>query len=571
MPSVALSPIGNGVTFFNAAGSVLQGGKINTYAAGTSTATGTYTSSAGTVLNSNPVILGSAGVTPNAIWLIQGTAYKFVITDASNNVLMTIDNIQGINDAIFQTDTEWLPQSTPTYISATSFSVVGNQTSTFDASRRVKSINTGGTVYSGVSSQSYSAGPNTTTVGLTNDSGSLDSGLSAVFVGIVDPANPSFVLNSTTIFCTTSGTANAIVLTPNTATVRAMSNYMRFSFVANFTSSGPVTLQIATLSGVLNVVSADTSYLINSYDINNGFFYEVVYVNGVFQLVSSSQSSGQAMTNEATVRIASNATAKQYQTSYYDGNGLYLWNAGSIRWEFHRLPGSFGTIDTTNCTINGTTGQALIASTRYYIYAYISAGAIAFDHSTTVPVSGDPLGSTSVTGYLFKTGDISRRLVGGVGTDGSQVIWASGGSYPNGVKQSNIGSYYQRQRLNLQIVPSGSALSNTSWATLTNAKLSAWLWGDGAEPSCTAMLSIQGNTAGTTVSVGISVDGESPPGSFQAFVVPSNNYGVAVTLNCPSGNLPDGVHTFEIKAMISSGAATYTVTGAPAFTLNVNQ
>jgi hypothetical protein len=191
MPSVAFSPVYNGVTLFNASGQVLSGGKINTYLAGTTTPQVTYTTNAGNVANANPIILNSAGQAPQEIWLVQGITYKLVLTDAANTVLQTEDNIQGINDQVLNPPSEWMAQGAPTYLSPTSFSVPGNQTATFDVGRRVKSINTGGTAYSTVTGSTYNAGPNTTTVTVVNDSLPLDSGLSAVYAGVLDPAGSS--------------------------------------------------------------------------------------------------------------------------------------------------------------------------------------------------------------------------------------------------------------------------------------------------------------------------------------------------------------------------------------------
>jgi len=94
--SVNLSPIGNGFQFFTTTGIPLNGGYIYTYAAGTTTPTTTYTTSAGTIANTNPIQLGTDGRPPNEIWLTSGTNYKFVLADSSNNVIQTYDNLYGI-------------------------------------------------------------------------------------------------------------------------------------------------------------------------------------------------------------------------------------------------------------------------------------------------------------------------------------------------------------------------------------------------------------------------------------------------------------------------------------------
>lgn len=89
---------GAGAQFFTDDGVVLSGGKIYTYAAGTTTPTNTYTSSAGTAANSNPIILDSAGRLPEDMWLSEGVTYRFVLTDSTDVQIGEYDNIPGVND-----------------------------------------------------------------------------------------------------------------------------------------------------------------------------------------------------------------------------------------------------------------------------------------------------------------------------------------------------------------------------------------------------------------------------------------------------------------------------------------
>lgn len=70
---------------------LLAGGKIYSYVAGTNTPSATYTDSTGVTPNTNPVILDAAGYCN--LWLGNG-AYKFVLTDANDNQLKTIDEVQ---------------------------------------------------------------------------------------------------------------------------------------------------------------------------------------------------------------------------------------------------------------------------------------------------------------------------------------------------------------------------------------------------------------------------------------------------------------------------------------------
>jgi len=94
--SVNLSPIGNSEQFFDNNGVPLSGGLLYAYQAGSSTPLATYTTISGTVANANPIVLNASGRLDNEIWLTYGYFYKFVLKDASGNLLGTYDNIYGI-------------------------------------------------------------------------------------------------------------------------------------------------------------------------------------------------------------------------------------------------------------------------------------------------------------------------------------------------------------------------------------------------------------------------------------------------------------------------------------------
>jgi hypothetical protein len=84
--------------FFSDAGVPLVGGKVYTYEAGTTTPLATYQDSTGLVSNTNPIILDSRGEAN--IWLSPSLAYKFVLKDANDAPIWTVDNINiGINFA----------------------------------------------------------------------------------------------------------------------------------------------------------------------------------------------------------------------------------------------------------------------------------------------------------------------------------------------------------------------------------------------------------------------------------------------------------------------------------------
>jgi hypothetical protein len=99
--TVYLSPVGGaGAQFFDNNGNVLTGGKLYTYAAGTTTPQVTYTTSAGNVAWSNPIVLDASGRVSGGgeIWLTY-VPYKFVLKNTNDVLIATYDNIRGLGAA----------------------------------------------------------------------------------------------------------------------------------------------------------------------------------------------------------------------------------------------------------------------------------------------------------------------------------------------------------------------------------------------------------------------------------------------------------------------------------------
>lgn len=122
-------------------------------------------------------------------------------TPMAGNLAMGNNRITGLANAVGVADgvplgqvpsllDQWAPFSgVPTFIDATSFRVVGDQTQVLQVGRRIKTTNTGGTIYSTITASVY-ASPNTT-VTVQNNFGVLDSGLSQVSYGLISVVNSS--------------------------------------------------------------------------------------------------------------------------------------------------------------------------------------------------------------------------------------------------------------------------------------------------------------------------------------------------------------------------------------------
>lgn len=178
-----LSPVFNDQTV-DINGNPLVGAKVFTYAAGSSTKIATFTDAAGLNPQTNPIILNALGYpTLGPIWLTEGVQTKLVLapatdTDPPTSPIRTIDNVQGVNDSSTAVSQWTASGTTPTYVSASSFTLVGDQTSAFQPGRREQFTTSGGTVYGNILTSVFTT---LTTVTMQMDGIQvLDAGLSAV-------------------------------------------------------------------------------------------------------------------------------------------------------------------------------------------------------------------------------------------------------------------------------------------------------------------------------------------------------------------------------------------------------
>lgn len=94
MATGTIAPVGKH-QFFGVDGTTpAAGGKLYTYAAGTTTPQSTYTTSAMTVANANPIILDSAGRC--TIYMSPGSAYKLTLNTSADALIWTQDNVLAV-------------------------------------------------------------------------------------------------------------------------------------------------------------------------------------------------------------------------------------------------------------------------------------------------------------------------------------------------------------------------------------------------------------------------------------------------------------------------------------------
>jgi len=190
------SPFGNSQYSDSATGALAVGYYVQTYIAGSSTLATTFTSASEATPNANSntlastVILNAAGLNPaGGFWLSSGVSYKFVIRNASGVVVETVDNITGVTSAA-ASNTQWVASGVaPTFVSGTSFTLAGDQTTAFHVGRRQQFTVTAGTVYGTITVSAFAA-LSTITV-LMDGSTVLDAGLSVVNLSILTANSPA--------------------------------------------------------------------------------------------------------------------------------------------------------------------------------------------------------------------------------------------------------------------------------------------------------------------------------------------------------------------------------------------
>jgi hypothetical protein len=289
--------------FFTATGAVANGYKLFFYEAGSSTKLNTFTDQDGLTANANPLELDSSGRPQTEIWLTAGELYKILYAppgtdDPPNSTIWSEDNVSGINDPDQSTFPEWIESGlTATFLSATSFSVSGDQTSVFSLQRKLKAIVTGGVSYPTVISASY-ANPITTVTVDNNGGVPLDSGLNSaiVYYSLLDPTNTSVSTDATHV------KATAIATAATTNIWATGGDYAHLTGTNAVTSFGS-----APKAGAERMVIADADFI-----LTNGA--NLVCPGGANVLVRSGD----------IFKVRADTVAKAYVHSYTRASGIAL-------------------------------------------------------------------------------------------------------------------------------------------------------------------------------------------------------------------------------------------------------
>lgn len=315
MTTVSLSPILNATQQFDNNGQPLAGGYIYFYQAGSYTVLqNIYSDAAGTVPLANPVILDSTGRVPTEVWIDTLLTYNVVLTKSDGtSIIKNWDNISasaisggtgvlsltaGTGIAlssstgavtISSTVDEWNLGGAPSYVNASTFTVPLDKVTTYTAGRRIKASVTAGTVFGTIISSVYTT---FTTVTVSMDLGSaLDTGLSAVWYGLIESIATPASLHTQIIPISGAGTLLAIdsgatcLVSDSTAaydiTLPAPIAGMNFTFIGG----GVGTYQVGFVYTGSLYFADGTSYSAGSYEAINlsarGSYVTIVSPDGI--------------------------------------------------------------------------------------------------------------------------------------------------------------------------------------------------------------------------------------------------------------------------------------------------
>jgi len=412
--TVYLSPV-NG-PFVDANGNPLSGGKINTYQAGTSTPLATFTSNTGLTQQANPIILNTLGLPASPIWLTASTNYKFVVTNSADAAHQTIDNISGIND-VSAASSEWNESGfVPTYISATSFSVPGDQTALLQVNRRIRTRNTSGYVYSRISASVYGS---VTTVTVVNDSTTLDSGLSLVAYSFLSPTPNSvpyavYAGAGANVDITSMAGGNSLLInsaTTSKPTVRqtVLNGPVDSSGFAAFVgSTGSATV---TATGTLIATAA------NGYTLGGGFDYTGSITNPSWTGLSTNG------TMYLYLDIAAAGTCTTGSTTLvpvYQWGGTYSTTNNQFTFNTQEMTGKVGNGSTAVQTYRVFVGEVTVSGgVVTAIVWYALQGRYDSGFTATLPSAGTAISRNS---YIGAADQVAKLVMECTTTDGSYAV-----------------------------------------------------------------------------------------------------------------------------------------------------
>ena len=402
---------------FNDDGSFMVGGQIWFYEAGTTTPLTAYQDQSAIVAWPNPIILDSRGETGGEIWLKEGNYYKLIVESAPmaglehGTVISDFDNISGVNDPSanpLQADWQRYSTTAPVYLTASTFSLLGDVTPIFTANRRIKSDCTAGLQTGTVKSSAYDGSKTTVTL-IMDVNSALDNGMSDIYYGFIETSPSSIPVAVLTGTSTTATNANIKVGYDGTWLTSTVDS-------TDFGSNWPINIS-GSAGPVGSVIMFAASTPPSGYLIANGAEVSRTTYAGLYAVIG---------------------------TTFGDGDGSLTFNLPDMRGYFARGWDSTGTVDKNISHQDGTTTVSSTSVTGLitkYLKAGMSVSGPGVPAATTissisnstdidlsaavVAISGTTTNaSTSITGISSTVGIVVGSTITGTGIPASTIVIA---------------------------------------------------------------------------------------------------------------------------------------------------
>ena len=275
-------------------GNPLVGGKIYTYAAGTTTPLATYTDAGAGTANTNPIILNSLGQAN--IWL-GSSSYKFSVYTSADVLLYTVDNINAPLDAASLATALSSPtpigNTTPnTGAFTTLAATTGNITTVNATTVNAATITATGTVTA--ETLTFEGGGSMTKppeLGIQPISASIAASALTITLNPTTLDFRSTTGSSGTVTSVTLATA-ATLIVPSGATLGTVSGVASQLIVIAINNAGTIELAVVNISGgaAINDGIVSTTAISVSSPSNTSFYSTIARTDVAYRVVGSIQS-----------------------------------------------------------------------------------------------------------------------------------------------------------------------------------------------------------------------------------------------------------------------------------------
>jgi hypothetical protein len=397
MATAAANPL---LRFEDSNGDPLSGGTLEFYESGSSTPKTAYGDSSESTSFTTKT-LDSRG---EAVVYFGSGNYKLVVKDSGGSTIKTLDPIIGAITATASASEWGSSGDTPTYVSATSFTVPGDKTASYEVGRRIKTTNTAGTAYSVITASSYSA-PNTT-VTVENVSGSLDNGLSSVEIGLITATNTSLP-----VFSRATSPGNRLVPHKNLVVARASASTITVTAdeIELYSASGNFK-KVSSVNVTIDITASGANGLDTGVEANSTWYYVWIVSNGT-----------------TTAGILSTSSSAPTLPSGYIYKGLVssVYNNGSGNLRDYRQIGN--DIESRELWVVLTSGtQTTLTAIDLSAHVPPIHGAVSFRTSVVSPASA---GTYNITIYSSNATNSRERIITLSFTTGAAVTASGNGRF----------------------------------------------------------------------------------------------------------------------------------------------